>query len=59
MRLLYMAYYIYGHTIVLRAQFVAGGHSDGDIRIKQFYDPSYNKTILYEFFIISPNAYWY
>ena len=42
----------YCHTIVLRAKFAAGGHFVGDITIKYFNNPSYNKAIVYEFFII-------
>jgi hypothetical protein len=50
------AYYC---TVVLQAQFAAGGHFVWNIKIKYFYNPSYNKAILCESSIILPVSYWY
>ena len=43
------------HTILLRAQFVAGTHFVSDITMEYFHNPP--KAILYESLIISPDSY--
>ena len=43
------------HTIVLRAQFVAGSHFVSHITIEYFHNPP--KVILYESLIILPDSY--
>ena len=49
----------YCHTIVLQAQFATGGHFVWDITIKYFYNPSYNKAILFESSVIFLDSYYY